>query len=306
LTHVIQTEHLTRKFGEKIAVSNLNLNVPKGSVYGFLGPNGAGKTTTIRMLLGLAKPTSGSAQVLGLPVALGKHYQKIGFLPDVPNFYNWMRGEEFLIFAGQLFDIPRSELKKRTAELLEITGLKGVKTKIGGYSRGMKQRLGLAQALINEPELIFMDEPTSALDPIGRKEMLEAIKVLSNRCTVFFSTHILSDVERICDRVGILKQGKLVTEETIEDLRSRFAQNAMKIEVTGDTQQFITALEGKKWTQVVEKQNGSILLTAFDLAAAQQEIPRMLVDANLGLRKLELVELNLEDIFVRLVNGNEK
>ena len=304
--YVIQTKNLTRRFGENIAVNNLNLNVPRGSVYGFLGPNGAGKTTTIRMLLGLAQPTSGKAQVLGHPVASRKHYPKVGFLPDVPNYYNWMRGEEFLIFVGQLFNIPSSELKARTAELLEITGLKGVKTKIGGYSRGMKQRLGLAQALINGPELIFMDEPTSALDPIGRKEMLEAIKVLSDRCTVFFSTHILSDVERICDRVGILKQGQLVTEESIHNLRSRFAQNAIKIEVIGDSQKFIKALEAKKWTQVVEKQNGAILLTAFDLPAAHQEIPRMLVDLELGLRRLDQVELNLEDIFVRLVNGNEK
>lgn len=306
MEYVIQTEGLTRRFKEKVAVNNLNINVPRGSVYGFLGPNGAGKTTTIRMLLGLAKPTSGSAIVLGQEASSRKHLPKIGFLPDVPNYYNWMRGEEFLLFAGELFDIPRPELKKRAAHLLETTGLKGVKTKIGGYSRGMKQRLGLAQALINEPELIFMDEPTSALDPIGRKEFLEAIQLLSTKCTVFFSTHILSDVERICNQVAILKQGELMVEESIDGLRSRYAQNAMRIEVSGDAQPLLTTLESKPWTQVVEKENGSILLTAFDLEAAQLEIPRLVAQHNLGLRKLEPVELNLEDIFVRLVNGNEK
>lgn len=303
---VIKTENLTRKFGNFTAVNNLDLRVPRGSVFGFLGPNGAGKTTTIKMLLGMTKPTTGSIQVLGQPASSGQHLPRIGFLPDVPNYYNWMRGEEFLVFAGQLFDIPSKDLKHRVAELLELTDLKGVKTKIGGYSRGMKQRLGLAQALVNKPELIFLDEPTSALDPIGRKEVLETIKVISEDCTVFFSTHILSDVERVCDRVGILRKGELVTDESMEELRHRFAQKALKLEVTGEAEEFITALENKKWTQVVERQNGSILITAFDLEAAHREIPRLLAESNLGLRKLEPVELNLEDIFVRLVNGNEK
>lgn len=306
MENVIQTENLTRKFGATIAVNNLNLTVPKGSVYGFLGPNGAGKTTTIRMLLGMTKPTSGKISVLGQPATSGKHLPRIGFLPDVPSYYNWMRGDEFLTFCGQLFSIPRQDLKNRVAELLELTGLRGVKTKIGGYSRGMKQRLGLAQALVNQPELIFLDEPTSALDPIGRKEVLETVQAISERCTVFFSTHILSDVERVCDRVGILRQGNLVAEATMEELREHYAQNAMKLEVTGDAASFITDLEKKDWTQVVEKQNGSILLTAFDLQAAQQEIPRLLAQHNLGLRKLEQIELTLEDIFVRLVNSDEK
>jgi len=306
LDFVIKTENLTRKFGNFTAVNKLDLRVPRGSVFGFLGPNGAGKTTTIKMLLGMTKPTTGSIQVLGQPASSGQHLPRIGFLPDVPNYYNWMRGEEFLVFAGQLFDIPSKDLKHRVAELLELTDLKGVKTKIGGYSRGMKQRLGLAQALVNKPELIFLDEPTSALDPIGRKEVLETIKVISEDCTVFFSTHILSDVERVCDRVGILRKGELVTDESMEELRHRFAQKALKLEVTGEAAEFITALENKKWTQVVERQNGSILITAFDLEAAHREIPRLLAESNLGLRKLEPVELNLEDIFVRLVNGNEK
>lgn len=301
LDYIIQTENLCRQFGKVRAVHNLSLNVPKGSVYGFLGPNGAGKTTTIKLLLGLTKPSSGSIRVLGQPAASRNYLHRIGFLPDVPNFYPWMRGDEFLTFAGQLFSIPPAELKKRSSELLEITGLKGVKTKIGGYSRGMKQRLGLAQALINQPDLVFMDEPTSALDPIGRKEILETISLISDRCTVFFSTHILTDVERVCDRVGILKQGELVTEETIEGLHKRFAKNAIRLEVTGDSGPFISALKSKKWVQMVEQQNGSILLTVFDLQTAQQEIPSLLSQHNLGLCKLEQVEMNLEDIFVRLV-----
>lgn len=301
MEYVIQTENLCRQFGSVRAVHNLSLNVPKGSVYGFLGPNGAGKTTTIKLLLGLTKTSSGTIRVLGQPAASGNYLHRIGFLPDVPNFYPWMRGDEFLTFAGQLFAIPYGELKKRKAELLEITGLQGVKTKIGGYSRGMKQRLGLAQALINYPDLIFLDEPTSALDPIGRKEILEAISQISHRCTVFFSTHILTDVERVCDRVGILNRGELVTEETIAGLHKRFAKNAIRVDVAGDADPFILALKGKEWVQEVREENGSILLTAFDLVSAQQEIPSLLAEHNLGLCKLEQVDMNLEDIFVRLV-----
>lgn len=301
MEHVIQTENLCRQFGTVKAVHNLSLNVPKGSVYGFLGPNGAGKTTTIKLLLGLTKPSAGTIRVLGQPAPSGNYLNRIGFLPDVPNFYPWMRGEEFLDFVGQLFAIPPAELKKRKAELLEITGLQGVKTKIGGYSRGMKQRLGLAQALINQPDLVFLDEPTSALDPIGRKELLDTISMISHRCTVFFSTHILTDVERVCDRVGILNQGELVTEETISNLHKRFAKNAFRLAVVGDPAPFLLALKGREWVQEVREENGSILVTAFDLTAAQQEIPSLLAEHRLGLGKLEPVEMNLEDIFVRLV-----
>lgn len=306
MEYVIKTEKLYRKFGNNIAVNNLNLNVPRGSVYGFLGPNGSGKTTTIRMLLGLTKPSSGSIQVLGQSSLTRQHLHRIGFLPDVPDFYNWMQGEEFLLFAGSLFGIPQPELNKRTEELMKLTDLQGVKTKIGGYSRGMKQRLGLAQALINEPELIFLDEPTSALDPIGRKEVLETIKTISQHCTVFFSTHILSDVERVCDRVGILRQGELIAEETIQELRHRFGQNALRLEVAGGADSFLAELRAAKWARTVEEQDSSILVTVLDLSLAQREIPRLLTQHNLGLCKLEHVEITMEDIFVRLVNSDEK
>lgn len=302
---VIKTENLSRRFGEKHAVTNLSLNVPRGAVYGFLGPNGAGKTTTIRMLLGLARPSSGQAWVLGEKISTtdARYLNKVGFLPDVPNYYNWMRGEEFLFLVGEMFKIPRPELKIRVAELLETTGLKGVKTRIGGYSRGMKQRLGLAQALINKPDLVFLDEPTSALDPIGRKEVLEAIATMAQNCTVFFSTHILSDVERICNRVGILKEGHLVREESIHDLRSQFAQSAVSIEVAGNADPLLAAIREQKWSQFVELSGEKIRVTAYDLTQAQLEIPGLVSSLGLGLKRFEPVELNLEDIFVKLVNG---
>lgn len=306
MDHVVETNQLTRHFGSVTAVDNLALRVPRGSVYGFLGPNGAGKTTTIRMLLGLTRPSSGTATVLGMPAGPAPAYlARIGFLPDVPGFYNWMRGEEFLMLTGRLFGIARQELKHRVSQLLDVTGLDGVKTRIGGYSRGMKQRLGLAQALLNEPELLFLDEPTSALDPIGRKKMLETIKILAERCTVFFSTHILSDVERICDQVGVLKEGRLISDESIENLRAKYAQSALALEIEGNPGPLEQALAAQPWTAQVERTEERLRITTNEIARAQVEIPRLLADMNLSLRRFEPVELTLEDIFVRLVKDND-
>ena len=299
----IETKALCRRFGNVQAVHNLTLRVPKGSVYGFLGPNGAGKTTTIKMLLGLSRPSSGSIRVLGESGPPRGYLDRVGFLPDVPNFFSWMRGDEFLTFTGRLFSLPPAELKKRREELLELTGLKGVKTKIGGYSRGMKQRLGLAQALLNEPQLIFMDEPTSALDPIGRKEFLDTIGAISQRSTVFFSTHILTDVERVCDRIGIINQGELVAEETIAALHERFATTIIQLEVAGDFGPFLESLREKPWAQAVREEKGLIYVDVLDLATAQREIPSLLAQQRLGLVALKPLETSLEDIFVRLVRS---
>ena len=192
--------------------------MPAGSVFGFLGPNGAGKTTTLRILGGLARPTAGSAAVLGHDVASAGNAVRtqIGFLPDVPGFYKWMTAAEFLRFAGGLFSIDDATLRARVAALLDLAGLASVDARIGTFSRGMKQRLGVAQALINAPRLLLLDEPTSALDPIGRKEVLDMIAALAGRTTVFFSTHILADVERVCDTVAVLDRGRVVAQDSID------------------------------------------------------------------------------------------
>ncbi|MGB4592717.1 MAG: ABC transporter ATP-binding protein, partial [Coriobacteriia bacterium] len=179
----IELVGLTKTDGEAYALENVDLSVPEGSVFGFLGPNGAGKTTTLRILTGLARATSGSARVFGVDVVDADDgvRARIGFLPDVPGFYEWMTAREFLRFAGSLFGLTGSVLDERVDVLLDLAGLKDVTTKIGGYSRGMKQRLGVAQALVNAPSLLMLDEPTSALDPIGRKEVLDMIASLAGR-----------------------------------------------------------------------------------------------------------------------------
>ena len=219
----VEIEKLTKKFGAVAAVYNLTLHVPKGTVFGFLGPNGAGKTTTLRILLGLAAPTAGEVRILGKNIREDRSYlRRVGFLPDVPVFYNWMTAREYLRFTGELFGLEPAPLSRKIEELLELVGLQKEKKRIGGFSRGMKQRLGLAQALVNDPEIVFLDEPTSALDPIGRKEVLDSINAFKDRVTVFFSSHILADVERVCSRAAIIDRVELVTEGSIAELRQKY------------------------------------------------------------------------------------
>ena len=196
--NAIEITRLVKTFGDAVALDGIDLAVPQGSVFGFLGPNGAGKTTALRILTGLARPTAGEARILGVNVSAAGNIvrSRIGYLPDVPGFYPWMTAMEFVEFAGRLFGIQPTTLRERAESLLQMAGLSEVKSKVGGFSRGMKQRLGIAQALINAPSVLLLDEPTSALDPIGRREVLEMIASLRGRTTVFFSTHILADVER--------------------------------------------------------------------------------------------------------------
>ena len=190
----IETQNLSKKFDTHVAVNNLNLQVPSGSICGFLGKNGAGKTTTIKMLVGLSRPSSGKIIIHGQERNYGKlDNRDIGYLPDVPNFYNYYSAGEYLDFCGKLYGMKKTERKNRIYELLDMVGLKDDKTPVTGYSRGMKQRLGIAQALMNSPRIIFLDEPISALDPIGRREIMQLIQSLRGSVTVFFSTHIFAD-----------------------------------------------------------------------------------------------------------------
>lgn len=303
----LQCVDLTKRFGPVTAVDGLNLEIPAGSVFGFLGPNGAGKTTTIRMLVGLARPTSGSALILGEEVRSGlpgRYQRLIGFLPDSPAFYNWMRAEEFLRLTGELFGLGGAELSARVRDTLDLVGLAGIRTRVGGFSRGMKQRLGIAQALINAPRVLFLDEPTSALDPLGRKEVLDIIGRLAGETTIFFSTHILGDVERVCDRAAILDKGRLVVEETIEKLRTRFVQSAILVEIEGGPEALRTLLSQHDWVEKVERPQPDAreaLVTVKDLRAAQQLLPRIIGESGLALVRFETVESSLEDIFVGLV-----
>ncbi|WP_372736531.1 ABC transporter ATP-binding protein [Nocardioides sp.] len=306
MSAAIRTTGLTKVYGDERALDSVDLHVEEGSVFGFLGPNGAGKTTTLHILAGLARPTSGSASVLGRDVATADNAvrEQIGFLPDVPGFYEWMRAEEFLRFVGDLFGIARPVLDARVEMLLDVAGLGGVDTKIGGYSRGMKQRLGVAQALINAPRLLLLDEPTSALDPMGRKQVLDMLMSLRGHTTVFFSTHILADVERVCDTVAILDQGRVVAQAPIDELKARYGQQKVVVEVIGGADEFAEQVKRQSWAAAVSREGvDTIEITVTDMSAAQRQIPAMIAAAELGLSRMDAGEMGLEEVFVDLVSG---
>jgi ABC-2 type transport system ATP-binding protein len=306
----IKTEKLSKYFGQIKALNNLDLNVPENVVFGFLGPNGAGKSTTIKLLTGFSCPTSGQAWVAGEKVT-GENLAlqaKTGFLPDVPAFYDWMSGREFLNFVGETHGLKSKEIKQRSDELLKLVELKNAGgRRIGGYSRGMRQRLGIAQALVNRPKVLFLDEPTSALDPIGRKEILDLIAQLKHSSTVFMSTHILADVERVCDLVGIINKGNLITVSSVPDLQNKYARATYEIEFLEDAGVFINTLRGVSWLSnpqlVVENGHAIVRVKAEDTAIARKELPRLVGESGLTLTRYELVVPNLEDIFMQVING---
>ncbi|MFC5502654.1 ATP-binding cassette domain-containing protein [Lysinimonas soli] len=306
MTAAIRATGLTKSYGGKPALDSLTLDIEEGSIFGFLGPNGAGKTTTLRLITGLARPTRGAIQVFGNDVGAADNAARseIGFLPDVPAFYGWMTAPEFLRFAGGLFGMSGARLEDRTSMLLDLAGLSGVTTRIGGYSRGMKQRLGIAQALINAPRLLLLDEPTSALDPMGRKDVLDMIASLRGRTTVFFSTHILSDVERVCDTVAILDRGRMVAHAPIDELKARYGKEKILVEVTENADALAEDFGERPWaTAVTRPTQGSIEITVTDLGAAQHDIPAMVAARGSGLARLEAGEVGLEEVFVELVGS---
>lgn len=237
MKNVLEISNLTKDYPvnflgnrKKRALDNLCLEVREGEIFGFLGANGAGKTTSIKILMGLIYPTSGSAQILGRSILDVSVKEKIGFLPEAPYFYDYLTAREFLTYCGHLFRIDEQLLRRRIQELLKLVGLEhAVDTQLRKFSKGMLQRIGIAQALVNDPQIVFMDEPMSGLDPIGRREVRDIISSLRDQGkTVFFSTHILSDVEVLCDRVAILRQGKLAGYGRLCDLQK---QSDMSMEV---------------------------------------------------------------------------
>jgi ABC-2 type transport system ATP-binding protein len=310
VTAAITCEGLVKRYGQVTALDGLDLEVPTGSLFGFLGPNGAGKTTTIRLLTGLAWPTAGRATVAGVDPTRGgpRLARMIGHQDQQPRLYGWMSGRELLQFAGSLFGMSGARLRSRVDEVLELTGLTGAgRRRVGGYSGGMRQRLGLAQALLHEPELLFLDEPVSSLDPAGRHEVLELLAGLRGRVTVFMSSHILADVERVCDRVGIVDRGRLVVESTVADLQSRFAQPVFVVELESgqgpDETGLLAALERVPLVAGVTRDGGEIRVAADDPTRAGPEILRVLAASGVPIARFERLRPSLEDIFLRLVPG---
>jgi ABC-2 type transport system ATP-binding protein len=302
----IRTAGLQKLYGPVRALDGLTLEVEEGTVFGFLGPNGAGKSTTIRLLTGLATPSAGRAWVAGQEVSANHPNIHTGYLPEDPAFYSWMTPYELLDQVGRLFSLSPAERKARCNQLLDLSGLAEVrKRRIGGFSRGMRQRLGLAQALVNRPQVLFLDEPVSALDPAGRKEVLELILSLRGTCTVFMSTHILSDVERVCDTVGIIDHGQLVVEAKQAELLTRYSIPVIELEcVPGQEvalKTFVESLRGQPWFKSASLEASQARLVVNDIPAARMELLAGTLKAGLVLNRYQIVTPSLEDIFLRLV-----
>lgn len=303
----IRCVELTRYYGEVKALDHLNLEVPKGSVFGFLGRNGAGKTTTMRLLTGLANPTHGSAWIDGIETTNGNPAAGYvyGYLPQQPVFYNWMRTWEYLDYVGRLFQMPTARRKQRIAEVLEQVDLvSATKRRIGGFSGGMKQRLGIAQAILHEPKVLLLDEPTSALDPAGRYEVLDWIRSLNGDITVFLSSHILGDIERICDQVAILHEGKLVKVGERDAILAEYSTNAVELQVDPGAEallsQFAARLQNQPWVESVNLEPRQVRIMISDTEAGKQQLLLLVSAAQLPLARLEWVRPSLEEVFLEL------
>jgi ABC-2 type transport system ATP-binding protein len=301
--HAIRTEKLSKKYENKIALHDLDLSVKKGEVYGFIGRNGAGKTTTINLILSLIHASSGEIYINDQKIDFSNQDYKhqIGYVPDVPAYPKYLNAEEYLHYVADMFDVPNGEIKKRIEEVLLFVDLRDKKKKIGAYSRGMKQRLAIAQALIPDPEIIIMDEPTSALDPIGRKDVMNIIMKLKGKKTIFYSTHILEDVEKVCDRIGLLENGKLVLEDTIENIQENYFNSRMLIETNKKPQELVELLNGLGVkNDIVLHQKGIICDRLSETSA--QDILEILMKNNIKINEFRRLNATLEDVFMKVTH----
>lgn len=303
----IRCQNLSRRYGNVEALKSLDLTVPGGSIFGFLGRNGAGKTTTIRLLTGLARPTSGVAWVAGVETTRADSAARrvFGYLPQDPSFYNWMTPREYLDYVGRLFDLDEKGRRRRSEEMLELVDLKdAANRRIGGFSGGMIQRLGIAQALVHEPPVLFLDEPTSALDPAGRYAVLDLIRRLRGEVTVFLSSHILADVERVCDTVGIIREGELLLVADRDELIEQYASDAVVLEVNDDTSEivdsFLQKLNAQSWVAGVNREGGQLRIALADVSEGRRLLLPLIVDCDLHPTRYEWVRPSLEEIFLAL------
>lgn len=307
--NALEIKNLTKVFDKVTPIKNLNLSVKTGNIFGFLGKNGAGKTTTLKMITGLIKPTSGDIFIKDKKVILGGSTTNchIGFLPDVPEFYGYMTPREYLKLSGELYGMNSRHINERSQDLLNLVGLDGVNSnrRIGGFSKGMKQRLGIAQALIHNPELILLDEPTSALDPVGRREILDIISSLNHKHTVIFSTHILSDVERICDTIGVLNEGSLSLEGSIGDIKQIYSSQNLKVQILekDHLKEILKAFSAFDTVKNIRLTDDTLMIYSNNLALCSRNICSFLNNKGFTLKHLEIYECNLEDVFMEVIKN---
>lgn len=315
MTKLLQVRGLTKTFGAVQAVAGIDFDIEQGHCVALLGPNGAGKTTTIRMITGLLKQTTGRMDFHGVEEA-GSQRSIIGYLPQSPTFYNWMTGFEYVVYAGKLCGLQPTVAKTRAKELLDRVGLKdAAKRKVGTYSGGMKQRLGLAQALVHGPKLLVMDEPVSALDPLGRREVLDILRELKQETTVLFSTHVLHDAEELCDDVIIIRNGQVALQGNISTIRNDHRKPIIELQIEKDdlserwltsyTELIRTAAPQSKLSALftnVEKQAGVYRFTVTEVDEARQFLLDEIAKNQVKVSRLEMGHFSLEDLFMKVVS----
>jgi len=297
---VLRIEGLKKRFGEKEVLRGVDISVPEGSIFGFIGRNGAGKTTSMKAVLGLLRPDAGEITVVGETVSFGRSAANryIGYLPDVPEFYPFMTAPEYLSFCGEIFGMTAADIRSRSKELLVQVGLDGEKHRIRGFSRGMKQRLGIAQALLSRPKLLICDEPTSALDPLGRKEILDILLAVRHQTTVLFSTHILSDVERICTDVAFLDDGRIRMQGPLAEMKAGYRSEEYLLETqqSTETETLLQAFGSARRvgeTQIQIGTNDDVLFAVL----------RFMGEHRISLVKMERMEPTLESLFLEVTDG---
>jgi ABC-2 type transport system ATP-binding protein len=299
----IDSHGLRKEFGAKVAVADFTLQVPRGEIFGFLGPNGAGKTTSVKMMLGLIRPTAGSATLLGQPIGDQPARKRIGFLPEHFRFHEWLQAAEFLDLHGRLYGMSRGKRQKVIPELLELVGLeRRAKTKLSAFSKGMLQRIGLAQSLLNDPELVFLDEPTSGLDPLGRRLVRDIIKDLRGQgITVFLNSHLLSEIELTCDRVAFIREGVIVRVASLDELGKEHIQ--ISIRIGQPSPELLQGLSQFGNGVTMDVGSGRINLAVND----ESQIPfvvNWLVEQGQAVYELSPQSASLEDQFLQII-GDE-
>jgi len=298
---LIEIIDLKKSFQGTEVIKGIDFQLEKGKCIALLGPNGAGKTTTLRMLSGLMEPTEG--KIIFTDAKNGEDVRElIGYLPQFPVFYEWMSGLEFLVYAGRLAGLSRKEAKARSLELLRLVGILDAKNRrLSKYSGGMKQRLGIAQALIHRPQLIMLDEPVSALDPIGRREVLDLLEGLKKETTILFSTHILNDAEEVCDQILFLHNGKIVESGTMEELKERYQQSKVDLFFKGKSDEFAEIFSNHELTLSTNVEGNRVSVIVTNIVLARQAFLRMISEQNMPLEKFEISSMTLEDVFMKVV-----
>ncbi len=299
---ILTIQNLQKSFGSKPVLRDVSFSVGEGSIFGFIGRNGAGKTTTMKIILGLLRADGGNVRICNETVTYGETSTNrlIGYLPDVPEFYPYMRAKEYLRLCGEITGLSGKELSVRIDELLGLVGLEKEKGKIGGYSRGMKQRLGIAQALIGRPKLLICDEPTSALDPVGRHEILDILLAAKEETSVLFSTHILSDVERISDHVALLEGGEVKVSGAIEEMKAKRMDTGAGL-VLKDREKAERIKKGFPEAQV---SGGRIDFRELS-ADEERRLFALLSEEMISVVRFERKEPDLEDLFMKAISGEE-